>query len=336
MKVILFLFSASCAVQAAELPVGSISANQTFAVRSGSGFINSSLDAYQGKILVIMMQTPWCPGCLSNSAAVGDGILDHFNAASRGALRGKNAHGIEIDSIMLSVEPAAGWDANNASFASTNGYEQWGLDANAQRQSPRVMLGYFRGGYPNNINSSNLYDWGEDRRRVVILNLVKGSASHDYREIVLNQNYFSSVDAADAQSQINAIAPAPTYTSYANWSLSQSFPVGKSGPNDDPDLDGCVNLMEFFHGTHPLQAASRYPGPSLTREGNTMKIVYRRARNIGGFTVDHRTSDGVSGWQSITLTTPLAITAIGDVDEVSVTLPVTADATRFYQLAVSL
>lgn len=27
--------------------------------------------------------------------------------------------------------------------------------------------------FPNNVNSSNLYDWGEDRRRVVVLNLVR-------------------------------------------------------------------------------------------------------------------------------------------------------------------
>jgi thiol-disulfide isomerase/thioredoxin len=126
---------------AAQPPVGSTSNNRNFAIRSGNTFKDADLTDYDGKILLIMMMTPWCPTCQSISQAVGDGILDHFSATSRGTLRGKNANGIEIHSILLSTEEAEGWDGVNASFANTNAFDQWGLDANAQRNNPRQNLG---------------------------------------------------------------------------------------------------------------------------------------------------------------------------------------------------
>ncbi len=142
MKSPLLLLATALAASSMELAPSSISTNQSFAVRNGTTFANSTLDAYEGKILVVMLMTPWCPFCQSNARAVGDGILDPFHATSRGSLRGKNNQGIEIDSLLLSTEPAAQWDSTNASFATSNAYEKWGLDANSQRQSPRLALGY--------------------------------------------------------------------------------------------------------------------------------------------------------------------------------------------------
>lgn len=336
MKFPLFLLATALAASAMELPPSSISANQSFAVRNGSTFANTTFDAYEGKILVLMMMTPWCPGCQSNASAVGNGILDPFNAITRGALRGKNNHGIEIDSLLLSTEPAASWDSTNATFASSNGYEKWGLDANAQRQNPRVALGYYRGGFPNGVNSSNLYDWGEDRRRVVVLNLVPNSASHGYREIIINQITFDSSDASTAQALINSILPAPVTTTFAQWTAGHAFASGTSGPDHDPDRDGSVNLLEFFHGTHPLQAASRDRGPSLVRVGSNLKLVYRRAKNIGGFTLEHRSSTSLAAWQLLPLVTPQVTADHGSVEEITVSLPPATETSRYYRLAVTL
>jgi hypothetical protein len=333
MKSPLFLLATALAASAMELPPNSISSNQSFAVRNGTTFANSTLDAYEGKILVLMLMTPWCSICQSNARAVGDGILDPFQASARGTLRGKNNHGIEIDSLLLSTEPAASWDGTNATFASSNGYEVWGLDANAQRQNPRLALGYYRGGFPNGVNSSNLNNWGEDRRRVVVLNLVPNSASHGYREIVINQNFFDSSDAPMAQTLINAILPAPVTTTFAQWTAAYAFASGTSGPDHDPDRDGIVNLLEFFHGTHPLQAGSRYPGPSLVREGNTLKLVYRRAKNIGGFTLQHQASSTLAGWLPLTVGAPQVTADLGSTEDVSVTLP--PGTGPFFRLSVT-
>ena len=248
---------------AAQLPVGSATDNRSFAIRSGSTFRNVDLADYDGKILLIMMMTPWCPICQSYSKAVGDGILSHFNASSRGTLRGKNADGIEIHSILLSTEEAAPWDDVNASFASTNGYEEWGLDANAQRNNPRQNLGYFRGNF---IASSNLYDWGSDRRRVVVLNLVKNSATHAYREIVINQNFFSSADNTTARSAINAIQAAPVITAPAITTHPMSTAINSGGS---------VSLTVAVSGTTPaLQWYLGESGDTSQRIPDATSLVY--------------------------------------------------------------
>jgi hypothetical protein len=320
----------------AHLSATTISSNQTFAVRNGTTFRNTSLDAYEGKIVVIMMMTLWCPYCQSNARAVGDGILDVFNASNRGALRGRNNNGIEIDSILLSTEPASNWDNTNSSFASTNAYEQWGLDADAARANPRILLGYYRGGFPDNVNSPNLYDWGDDRRRVAVLNMVKNSASHAYREIIINQNEFTSSNAAGAQSAINAIAAAPATRTFAQWAGAYTFSPGMAGALSDPDLDGRNNMLEFFHGTHPLQATANAAGTSLVRDGSQWKFVYRMAQNISGYSVEYRSSSDLVNWSALPNSLPQTKTALTQVDEISVTLPASTSAGRYYQLVVRL
>ncbi len=229
------IFSASLA-SAAQIPIGNVADEQTFAVRSGNQLVNTNLEAYEGKILVIMLMTPWCPFCQSNASAVGNGLLDHFNASSRGVLTGRNAHGVPIESLLLSTEEAAQWDSVNSSFASSNGYDQWGIDANANRSDPRQVLGYFRGGF---ISSSNLYSWGNDRRRVVVLNMVRDTQTHQYREIVINQNSYTSSDDTAARAAINAIQPRSVTTPAAittqpvsttlNSGQSATLTVGASG-----------------------------------------------------------------------------------------------------------
>ena len=411
---------------AAAPAVGEVSSNRAFAVRSGANFSNRNFDDYEGNILVVMMMTPWCPTCQSVSQAVGDGILDFFNASSRGTLLGKNDRGIPIVSILLSTEEAESWDSVNASFASTNGYQRWGLDANADRTNPRTMLGYFRGGF---IADPNLYAWGNDRRRLVVLNLVRNSTTHSYREIILNQNYFTSADNTPARSAINAIRPAavvtipnitvnpasstipsgttatltvtatgttPTYqwylgnagttttpisgataasyktpaltattkywvrasnsagsdnsttatitvtppppvtTTFAQWRAAYTFPLGQSDANDDPDADGIVNLLESFHGTHPLQPASAEISPRIIRDDTGLRLIYQRARNLAGYTIDHRFSGDLVNWTTIPANSlGITIRDLGTVDEVTVTLPPGTDGKSYYQIKVT-
>ncbi len=205
MKILVILLASSLLAMAGPPPVGSPSKNVRFSVRDGDGFRNVSLKNYNGKIVVIMLMTPWCPICQSHSKAVGDGILDYYASRTRGSLRGKNAKGVEIESILLSTEPAPNWDRLSISFAPTNGFMSWGLDAKSDRSNPRTLLGYFRGGF---IRSSNLYDWGDDRRRLVVINLVRDSPNSDFREILINTNAFSSADVNQARAAIDQVQPA--------------------------------------------------------------------------------------------------------------------------------
>lgn len=205
LSLLLFLLPAGNMLTAQQLRVGSISINQSFSVSNGDRLTNASYADYEGSILLVMLYTPWCPICQSNARGAGLGLAAHFAAAGRGVLSGKNANGVPIRTLLLSTEEASQWDSTNASFAATNQYSDWGLDATASRSSARTLLGYYRGG---RINSSNLNDWGNDRRRLVVLNLVRSSPSHQFREIVINQNSYSSSNNSAARSAIDAIQPA--------------------------------------------------------------------------------------------------------------------------------
>jgi thiol-disulfide isomerase/thioredoxin len=207
MKTLISLLLLSLALPSLSAPpqAGTKSRNFSFALDGTKGFKNTRLGAYDGGILVIMFMTPWCPICQSYSKSVGDDILKYYNSGTRGKLRGKNLHGVPVSSVLLSTEPAVGWDLLNEQFATRNGFDRWGLDARPNRARPRTLLGYFRGGF---IPSANLYDWGDDRRRLVVINLNRKSTKHAYREILVNQTIFTTADVANVRSQIDSVKPS--------------------------------------------------------------------------------------------------------------------------------
>jgi hypothetical protein len=336
MNLLLYLTASLAVSQAAELPVGSISENRSFSRHTGTSLVNTDLDAYEGTILVVMLMTPWCPFCQSNAQAVGDGLLDFFDVTSRGSLRGKNDKGVPIQSILLSTEEASQWDNVNRSFSSTNGYKQWGLDASAQRKNPRTMLGYFRGGF---IDSSNLYDWEDDRRRVVVLNMVKNSGSHGFREIIINQNAYSSSNNTAARAAINAIQPTlppPVTTTFSQWQASYVFPSGKASAEHDPDGDGASNLLEFFHGTHPLQAVSNGKSTTFTSGISGRKLIYQKAKNIAGLTTVHQFTSDLSEWIDLPSEgLGISSTDMGSTEMVTVSLPANPANGGYYRIKIT-
>ncbi len=204
MRILTVLLALSIFAMAGPPEPGSRSRNVKFSIRDGDSFRDTSLNKHKGRIVILMMMTPWCPICQSHAKSVGDGLLDRFNSGAK-KKRGKNKNGVPIESILLATEEAPQWDSLSISFAPTNGFMTWGLDARADRSEPRTLLGYFRGGF---IKSNNLYDWGNDRRRLVVINMVQGSSSHLYREIILNTNSFTSADAAGARALINEVKAA--------------------------------------------------------------------------------------------------------------------------------
>lgn len=325
--ILLSLLSCISGLFAMEPAAGTVSSEQNFAISAGGGFADQTLADYEGSILVVMLVTPWCPICISHTAEVGDGVLDYFNAASRGALQGQNDQGIPIRSIALSTEPFSAV-SNMPSIAANNGYDAWGLDADANRANPRRLLGYYRDG---SITSNTL---GNDRRRVVVLNLVDGSASHEYREILLNMNQFGSSNYASARAAINAVAPAPSELSFDQWRSGQTLPVDLNGLDDDPDRDGLANALEFYFGTDPTAADSIGSGVTLMEESGQRYMVYRRARGISGFTVEHQHSVNLSQWDALE-TSSIESSEFGEVDEYRLPLPAGGDQ-RFYRLELTI
>ena len=325
-----FILALHTSASAVEIPVGTVSTEQSFALSQGDSFVGQSLSDYDGSILVVMLMTPWCPICNSITAAVGNGILDHFNDPSRGALEGQNDNGVPIRSVVLSTEQL-GYDAIMVSIQANNGYEGWGLDAATDRSNPRVLLGYYRGGF---IDSSSLYDWGNDRRRVVVLNLVDDSSGHQYREILLNMNSFSSGDYGSAQAAINAVAPAPEALSFEQWRDNQEFPPGMDILTADPDEDGSINAFEFYFGTNPKDASSKDLGLSIIEESGQNYLVYRRARGIGGYSLEHQHSTNLSDWDTLDASN-IESTELEEVDMQRLLLP-TGYTSSFYRLELTI
>jgi hypothetical protein len=202
----LFLIALTLVTSAqTQPPVGSISENQSFSIYRNGQLTDADLTAYDGSILVVMMMTPWCPICQTNTKAVGDGVIDFYKKADRKKLKNKNKAGIKIQTLLLSTETGANWDSTNISFSKTNGFKNWGVDSNSSRSEPRKLLAYYRGGA---VDSSDLNEWGNDRRRVVILNLVRDSPTHAYGQIIVNQNEFTSRNAKSTRKAIDKVKPA--------------------------------------------------------------------------------------------------------------------------------
>jgi hypothetical protein len=244
-----------------------------------------------------------------------------------------NDNGVPIRSLLLSTEPGSNWDSTNASYATNNSYQQWGLDASPQRTSARVVLGYYRDG----VAAPAVL--GEDRRRIVVINLTEASPTRAFREILISQGSFSSSDNATARASINSVAaPLPELT-FSAWSSGFTFPAGKSGTDDDADDDGVANIWEYFSGTHPVMASSRSTGPAISRTGNSSTLSFRRARGLGGFTLRYLRSTSLSGWSPVPIE-ELGISEAelipGVVDQLQVSFPESSDPNAFFRLEIVL
>lgn len=73
----------------------------------------------------------------------------------------------------------------------------------------------------------------------------------DFR--VYNRGLSPSEIAALAVPPAATIVPDP---SFEGWAAGFAIPTGQAGPQDDPDRDGVLNLLEYLSGSHPLVASA--------------------------------------------------------------------------------
>lgn len=219
---------------------------------------------------------------------------------------------MEVVSILLSTEAGGGSsDRDTMQIATENGYTLAGLDSTANRTNPRAGLGYFRG--------APAVPWPvSDRRRLVIVNTLAGSPSHQQNEILVNQEIPSTSVAIAA---IDAVQAAPAGTTFAAWQSMHAFPADQDGPDDDPDRDGSVNLLEFHAGTDPANGSSR-PTARIERTPTGFHYTYQRAVDRLGIT--HALQAGpLDAFSPFTPTEETSSAISPNVEEVTVTLPAT-------------
>lgn len=89
-------------------------------------------------------------------------------------------------------------------------------------------------------------------------------------------------------------------TSFATWADNNALPANLAGPNDDPDADGIVNLLEYVFGLSPT-TASVQPLPTMTRQGDTFEITLPLATDLSDVTLTLLESSTLtpSNWQPV-------------------------------------
>ena len=238
------------------------------------------------------------------ASQVGTQVATHDNNQG-----GVNLNGVEVVSILLSTETGGGNnDTRTMNVATSNGYNFAGLDSTAARTNSRAGLSFYRGApaVPWPVN---------DRRRVVAVNMLAGSASHQPYEILYNQEFPNTTAARAA---IDAVQAAPAGTSFTVWKAAYTFPDGQDGPADDPDRDGFPTLLEFHAATDPLDGSS-IPTSKLTPTPTGFTYTYRRAKDRIGVT--HTLQTGPLG--SLTTFTPSGESLAdisSNIEEITITL----------------
>lgn len=89
---------------------------------------------------------------------------------------------------------------------------------------------------------------------------------------------------------------APPTTTWTQWK-AENIPVGSAnGPNDDPDLDGTPNLLEFVFGTDPVLPNSPTTTPVALVSGHMEITVPRRIDHPATLVVE--VSSDLEDWVS--------------------------------------
>ena len=82
-----------------------------------------------------------------------------------------------------------------------------------------------------------------------------------------------------------AMLPSASLSAYESWALepAQGLTAGvNDGPDDDPDHDGIVNLMEFVLGGNPMVPSSADPAHRESASGGgTWVFEYDRSDAVG-------------------------------------------------------
>jgi len=154
--------------------------------------------------------------------------------------------------------------------------------------------------------------------------------------------YFFSAENQDPAKRptLEITYTLPTADGYASWQLAKfGTAAGQPGslPEDDPDFDGGINLLEYALNTHPLRAG-------LIFDANATPSTFTFFRNLDAtdITMHVESSSNLSAWNTIAtwtqetawMTEPgFAASEIAD----AVTITVNASQPRrFFRIAVTL
>lgn len=156
------------------------------------------------------------------------------------------------------------------------------------------------------------------------------------------------VRATDLEGRFVETSVAVTVNnSLSSWAQAENLPPGQDGPEDDPDMDGRTNLLEYALMTAGAVAdGAAQPVVGSTLDGADIKATITfKVRKLAGVTYTVRTSGNLTGWTPVWTSAdgfaaPNVVSAIDQPDHTLVTVkdntPHTASAPRFVQVRVTL
>lgn len=86
--------------------------------------------------------------------------------------------------------------------------------------------------------------------------------------------------------------------SYTQWQTLHLTGEPLFAPNQDPDLDGSSNLLEFVFGTDPKTANAPVATPVALQSGNAVITIPRRIDHLAVLTVE--VSGNLTDWNAVT------------------------------------
>ncbi|MCU0796157.1 MAG: S8 family serine peptidase [Akkermansiaceae bacterium] len=124
-----------------------------------------------------------------------------------------------------------------------------------------------------------------------------------------------------------------TGTGYAEW-VDGYGNLSSSAMDADPDGDGIENLMEFFAGLHPGEAAA--PPWQAELDGGDLVFTYRRAKGLSGVSSEVRWSADLAAgsWSDVGVVEETPVDR-GDHWEITARVPQGGAARKFMRLEVS-
>ena len=117
-----------------------------------------------------------------------------------------------------------------------------------------------------------------------------------------------------------ALTVTQSYTDWINRFYGPGpYPDHVTGPGDDPDYDGVVNLLEFALGLNPSQVDIDSL-PKLTLESGQFVFRFTRPNYLTGITYTVQTSTDLITWTA-SATAPSIESSTSTADTLKLTLP---------------